>query len=53
MDADPNYDGMSLTSYHDGFKRSMLTKCTQCHARVHGSDLPSQTVPGGGRGLTR
>ncbi len=33
--------------------RSFSTKCTQCHPRVHGSDLPSQTVPGLGRGLTR
>lgn len=36
-----------------GFNIAFSTKCTQCHARVHGSDLPSQTVPGGGRGLTR
>ena len=25
--------------------------CTQCHDHVHGSDVPSQTVPGGGQGL--
>ncbi len=36
-----------------GFQKSFMTKCTQCHSRVHGSDLPSQTVTGGGRGLTR
>jgi hypothetical protein len=35
-----------------GFNRAMTTKCTQCHQRIHGSDLPSQTVAGGGRGLT-
>ncbi|NDY42922.1 DmsE family decaheme c-type cytochrome [Dissulfurirhabdus thermomarina] len=36
-----------------GFQKSFMTKCTQCHSQVHGSDLPSQTVPGGGHGLTR
>ncbi len=37
----------------DGFKRAMLTKCTQCHSSVHGSDLPSQAASTGGRALTR
>ncbi len=32
---------------------AFTTRCTQCHPKVHGSDLPSQTVPGLGRGLTR
>jgi DmsE family decaheme c-type cytochrome len=36
-----------------GYKQAFTTKCTQCHAHVHGSDSPSQTVPGYGRGLTR
>ena len=36
-----------------GFAKSFMTKCTQCHSRVHGSDLPSQTVTGAGRGLIR
>jgi len=36
-----------------GFNIAMTTKCTQCHSRIHGSDLPSQTVPGQGRGLTQ
>jgi len=40
-------------STQDGFKRSMLTKCTQCHAAVHGTDLPSQGISGGGRALVR
>jgi DmsE family decaheme c-type cytochrome len=35
------------------FNVGFTTKCTQCHSRVHGSDLPSQTVTGRGRGLTR
>lgn len=36
-----------------GYKRAFTTKCTQCHTHVHGTDLPAQTVPGLGRGLTR
>lgn len=36
-----------------GFNIAMSTKCTQCHSRVHGSDLPSQTVAGKGQGLTQ
>ncbi len=36
-----------------GFTKSFMTKCTQCHPKVHGSDLPSQSVPGAGMGLTR
>ena len=30
---------------------AVTTSCTQCHAKIHGSDLPSQSVPGQGRGL--
>jgi len=29
------------------------TACSQCHSKVHGSDLPSQTISGLGQGLTR
>lgn len=36
-----------------GFQKSFLTKCTQCHTQVHGSDLPSQSVTGEGKSLTR
>ncbi len=35
------------------FNAAFTTKCTQCHSRVHGSDLPSQSVPGGGKGKVR
>jgi DmsE family decaheme c-type cytochrome len=35
-----------------GMNIAFTTKCTQCHSAVHGSDLPSQTVAGQGRGLT-
>ncbi len=37
----------------DGFKAGMLTKCTQCHTVIHGSDHPSQTMSTGGNALTR
>lgn len=47
---DPERGGVST---RDGFKKSMLTKCTQCHVAVHGSDLPSQTISGQGKALTR
>ncbi len=36
-----------------GFQKSFMTKCTQCHQMVHGSDMPSQSVPGAGSALTR
>jgi DmsE family decaheme c-type cytochrome len=36
-----------------GYKRAFTTKCTQCHTQVHGSDLPSQTTSGQGKGLAR
>ena len=39
-------------STHDGFKKGMLTKCTQCHSDIHGSDLPAQSITGSGA-LTR
>ena len=35
----------------EGWQMSFGTKCTTCHKVVHGSDLPSQ--PLGGGGLTR
>ncbi|NIQ97925.1 MAG: DmsE family decaheme c-type cytochrome [Desulfuromonadales bacterium] len=47
----------------EGWRKAFLTKCSTCHSVVHGSDLPSQTVPAtgsngegfpdGGLGLTR
>lgn len=41
------------TSTYDSMEAGMLTKCTQCHTEIHGSDHPSQTIPTGGAGLTR
>ena len=51
--ADPSYNGLSGTSHYDSMKRVMLTKCTQCHQSVHGTDLPSQSITGQGRALNR
>ena len=42
-----------MVSTRDAFKKGMLTKCTQCHNQVHGSDMPSQTISTGGNALTR
>lgn len=47
------YDGLSGHSQTDSFKQVMLTKCSQCHQTVHGTDLPSQSIPGQGRALVR
>jgi DmsE family decaheme c-type cytochrome len=35
------------------FNVAFTTKCTQCHSQVHGTDLPSQSTPGGGHGMVR
>jgi len=63
----PQYD-VTVTFTNDvseeaGWSRGFLTKCTVCHSVIHGTDLPSQTVPvidangdgypDGGAGLTR
>jgi len=36
-----------------GWRQAFLTKCTQCHFRIHGTDNPSQTVTMGGKGIIR
>jgi predicted CXXCH cytochrome family protein len=36
-----------------GFQKGFNTRCTSCHTRIHGSDLPSQGVSGGGKALIR
>lgn len=46
----PDRTGISTP---DGWKRGMLTKCTQCHTEIHGSDLPSQAISAQGAALTR
>jgi len=52
-DVDDRYLGMTGVSHVDGMKSVMLTKCTQCHQSIHGSDLPSQSITGQGRALNR
>jgi DmsE family decaheme c-type cytochrome len=49
----PGGSDRTSMSTADAWKVGMLTKCTQCHAPIHGSDLPSQTIPTGGNALTR
>lgn len=44
---------INVMSTPDGWERGMLTKCTQCHNGVHGSDHPSQSISTGGNALTR
>ena len=53
IEDDPGYAGLSGMSTADGFKRAMMTKCTQCHQEIHGTDLPSQSITGQGRALNR
>jgi DmsE family decaheme c-type cytochrome len=49
----PADSSLLVQSTPDGWRRGMLTKCTQCHSSVHGSDLPSQATSSGGNALTR
>ncbi len=42
----PQHPERSGTSTSEGFKPAMLTKCTQCHTEVHGTDLPAQSISG-------
>ena len=42
-----------FTSTRTGQKRAFLTKCTQCHTMIHGSDLPSEARSAQGKALTR
>jgi DmsE family decaheme c-type cytochrome len=50
---DPHNPDRSGVSTPDAWKRGMLTKCTQCHSEIHGSDEPSQSISGQGKALTR
>jgi DmsE family decaheme c-type cytochrome len=49
----PADSNLLVQSTPDGWRRGMLTKCTQCHSSVHGSDLPAQAISTGGNALTR
>lgn len=35
------------------YKIAFGTKCTQCHSKIHGTDLPSQSVPSRGKSMVR
>jgi len=39
--------GVTYTNAHgeEGWQKAFLTRCTTCHSRHHGSDLPSQGAP--------
>ena len=47
---DPQRGGVST---RDGMKAALLTKCTQCHTKIHGSDLGSQSISSQGKSLIR
>jgi DmsE family decaheme c-type cytochrome len=49
----PNEPDRAGVSTPDAWKKVMLTKCTQCHSEIHGSDLPAQSISGQGKALTR
>ncbi len=51
--ANPQAPDRAGTSTPDSWKEGMLTKCTQCHTEIHGSDMPSQAISTSGTGLTR
>lgn len=59
-----NSVGFTNTHGTDAWAQAFGTRCTVCHSKVHGSDLPSQTAPAvnstdtrgwpdGAKGLTR
>lgn len=45
--------GSQNTNGVTGFMGAYNTRCSNCHNKVHGSDLPSQGVTGRGKALTR
>lgn len=49
----PQHTDRHGRSTSDGMKQAFLTKCTQCHSEIHGTDLPSQSITGKGKALTR
>ena len=51
--ASPPRNYTDIESHYNSWKMAWATKCTQCHSQIHGSDSPSQSVPGSGEALTR
>ena len=47
---DPNRGGISTKG---GLKAALLTKCTQCHNKIHGTDMGSQSLSSIGKSLIR
>ncbi len=45
--------GYTNTHGTDAWAQAFGTKCSVCHSKVHGSDLPSQTAPSVNTGATR
>ncbi len=37
----------------DSMNVAFTTRCSQCHSQIHGTDLPSQALAGGGHGMVR
>jgi DmsE family decaheme c-type cytochrome len=37
----------------DSMTVAFTSRCSQCHSQIHGTDLPSQTLTGGGHGMVR
>lgn len=53
---DPNTGetvGADQLQGNHSWQGAFLTKCTTCHQYIHGSDLPSQSIPGQGGALLR
>ena len=51
----PHQTGKPTTviPHDNSMQMVMMTRCTQCHPSIHGSDLPSLSVPGGGSRMTK
>ena len=44
---------ITVVPHDNSMQMVMMTRCTQCHPSIHGSDLPSLSVPGGGSRMTK
>ncbi len=51
----PHVEGkpVKVVPHDDSMQMVIMTRCTQCHPSIHGSDLPSLSVPGGGSRFTK
>ncbi|RLB00514.1 MAG: cytochrome C [Deltaproteobacteria bacterium] len=54
IQSNPHGSGYTSVVPHDNsMQMVMMTRCTQCHSSIHGSDLPSLSIPGGGSRFTK